>query len=532
MTHSFSIFEIPHIHNSICDYLSLHHLTICVRVNKSWFNHFLPVLYRSLYVEVEYLVPSGKIVTSAVLNSLSPTTLALVQTLKTELVTEHSWVNSNDFPVLRDLDLHWYLTDPGDTELSLPIVMSFLHERPAMRHFGLSLQSVSQETFQCITDTIAEHPGLQSVSLMLNLALPVRFDCVFRSMLKLRSFKLDIWGPHLFDAEDPRSKECIQSISQLPISNIRNLELSVCNQSMEQALLPALMAKCPLLETLEMPLLQTPPGAMDAMVAKVRGACPRLRHLKFKTFYQFDNPALLKMCTRGLEALEIEHPSLPLFSVLQAIVPFHSQTLTSLIFHRKLGVDPETMLDLLYFCPFLLHVEVGVILNARPHGVTECGTVALSKRFQQAWTSTRLRTLLIAFSWTDVQISQEGGLESGTFSKGEVNRMEVGDGSLIDRFLSHLLTQIGRLLCLRELHIEGLLTTVFTLEGGYLEKLGGLRQMRTLSTRYLRDLSMTENEALWILQHWPVIAEVRGFRCVSERFRTLLQDARPGLIVN
>ncbi|KAF9322208.1 hypothetical protein BG003_005371 [Podila horticola] len=532
MTYSISIFEIPHIFDSICGYLSLHHLTICVRINKSWSSHFLPVLYRTLHLANDSPVPSEKIVTPAILNSLSPTNLALVRTLTTELVTELSWGNSKKcpFPILRDLDLHWYLIDFDDTELYLPKVMSFLREHPAMRHFGLSLRFVSHETFQCITDTIAEHPGLQSVSLMVNLDSPVSFDSIFRSISQLHSFSLDIWGPRPCDIEDPQSKECTQSISQSSTSNIRKLELIVYDQDLEQALLPALVDKCPLLETLEMPLLQTPPKNIVAMVMKVRGACPRLRHLKFKTTYQLDNPALLMMCTSGLETLNIEHAGLPLFSVVEAIVPMHSQSLTSLIFHKRPGVDPETMLDLLFHCPFLLRFEVGIALNARPHGANESGFVALQKRFQQAWTCTHLQTLLITFSWTDDQRSQEG-LEAATFIKGEVDKMVIGDGSMLDRYLHHVLTRIGGLLCLRELHIEGLHNVVFTLESGHLEKLGGLCQMRRLSTKYLQDHPMTEKEAMWILHYWPMIAEVCGFWYESEQFRTLLQGARPGLIV-
>lgn len=59
------------------------------------------------------------------------------------------------------------------------------------------------------------------------------------------------------------------------------------------------------------------------------------------------------VCVGGLESLKVQQPEWFHFSFLEAIVPAHSQSLTSLILHERPGIASETLQDLLYHCPCL-----------------------------------------------------------------------------------------------------------------------------------------------------------------------------------
>lgn len=116
MIHLISVFEIPHILDSICGYLALRHLAVCVRVSKPWSSHFLPALYRSLYFS-----------TKVELRHIAPKNFKLIQTITTATLSEPLWDDYETYslPNIKELQLHWCLINYVDTERCIPKAMSF-----------------------------------------------------------------------------------------------------------------------------------------------------------------------------------------------------------------------------------------------------------------------------------------------------------------------------------------------------------------------------------------------------------------------
>lgn len=130
MTHLISIFEIPHILDSICGCLALHHLAVCVRVSKPWSTHFLPALYRSLHFSTE-----------AELRHIAPKNFKLVQTIRTVTLSEPLWDDYETYslPNIRELQLYWCLINYVNTERYIPKVISFLAIHPSLCCLDLSV---------------------------------------------------------------------------------------------------------------------------------------------------------------------------------------------------------------------------------------------------------------------------------------------------------------------------------------------------------------------------------------------------------
>lgn len=171
MIHLISVFEIPHILDSICGYLALRHLAVCVRVSKPWSSHFLPALYRSLYFS-----------TKVELRHITPKNFKLIQTITTATLSEPLWDDYETYslPNIKELQLHWCLINYVDTERCIPKAMSFLAIHPSLRYLDLSVQGISQETLESVVKAITEHPGLRSLRLTLSLEITqLHLNCLF-----------------------------------------------------------------------------------------------------------------------------------------------------------------------------------------------------------------------------------------------------------------------------------------------------------------------------------------------------------------
>lgn len=129
--------------------------------------------------------------------------------------------------------------------------------------------------------------------------------------------------------------------------------MTIEDPALEEVLLPTLMTRMPLLESLDVPYLTLSSEELDPIAACVRENCSSLKHLAFGSHADanISYPSFLKACCGGLETLCIQHDDLPYYSLVDAIVPAHAQTLTSLVFTLMTSIDPETLLDLLCSCP-------------------------------------------------------------------------------------------------------------------------------------------------------------------------------------
>lgn len=120
-------FEIPHILDSICGYLALYHLAVCVRVSKPWSCYFSPTLYFSLCFPTEAEDPhrSAKGITN--LRHIAPKNLEFVQAMKATTLSEPLWDDYDTYSVssIKGLQLHWYQPNYVDTERCIPKACCF-----------------------------------------------------------------------------------------------------------------------------------------------------------------------------------------------------------------------------------------------------------------------------------------------------------------------------------------------------------------------------------------------------------------------
>lgn len=134
--------------------------------------------------------------------------------------------------------------------------------------------------------------------------------------------------------------------------------MTIEDPALEEVLLPSIVTKLPLLESIDVPYLTLSSEELDPIAACIRESCPSLKHLAFGSYADanISYPSFLRACSGGLETLRIQNGDLIYYSLVDAIVP-HAQTLTSLMFIPVTFIDPETLLDLLCYCPHLRHFE-------------------------------------------------------------------------------------------------------------------------------------------------------------------------------
>lgn len=224
-------------------------------------------------------------------------------------------------------------------------VISFLAIHPSLCYLDLSVQGISQETFEKVVKAITEHPGLRSLRLMLSLEITqLRLDCLFSCITRLETLSLHLQGTYHFAEADPGLETFRKVITESSVSRIRTLQMTIEDPALEEVLFPTLVTRLPLLESIDVPYLTLSSEELDPITACVRESCPILKYLSFGSHADanISYPSFLKACQGGLGTLRIQHDDLPYYSLVDAIVPPHAQTLTSLVFTLVTSIDPET----------------------------------------------------------------------------------------------------------------------------------------------------------------------------------------------
>ncbi|KAG0333599.1 hypothetical protein BG004_000765, partial [Podila humilis] len=409
MSHSqhVSIFDIPIILHSIGSYLTNHHLSQCIRVNKTWREYFLPVLYSSLYLckERQSYHWHRNIIELDVLQRLNMSHYACTSKIETEVLCDRLWEDDTFLPRLRTLKLSWFNLGADLVKRTLPKVAIFLNRHPEIRHLDISLgRVVSDEAFTAIMTAIKSHPSLEHLKVVHVLQGKRRQICqILDCLQQLKSFEMRLWGSDQHSTPELVG-HCRQTLERLGTTfKLRHLSLNIQSEIMDNAILSSLIPMCSKLESLDLDSYgvanQSNPNAlcMETLASLIRNYCPNVKKLSIGV-REDDSLELLKVCT-GLKSLYLIIHGRVTTPLMSALAPRHTQTLTTLILLRPQGPDPETLLDILHSCPNLITLSAYICLESRPEDATEPHEQSLVHRMQRQWTSLNLQDLMLEFEF-------------------------------------------------------------------------------------------------------------------------------------
>ncbi|KAG0333082.1 hypothetical protein BG004_000985 [Podila humilis] len=303
---------------------------------------------------------------------------------------------------------------------------------------------------------------------------------IFESIQNLKSLELWLW---CVGSGSVFLSVCRQILEQQSALELRHLYLSMEDRVLENAVLARILPRCPKLES----LMLFDPGmtkmyneqafTLEPLAPLFRNHCPGLKKLSINVAEE-DTLQLVNSCT-GLESLLLT-------------IPF--------------GPDPETLLDVMCSCSNLRTLNIHIVQESRPSDATETHGKSLKRRMQHAWMCVDLEDLTLEYS-----LGYGRTLSSDDSFRDR--KMEVGGGSLLDRYFEYVFTQIGRLTRMKHLEIV-VGYKLMVLKQGHLTKLAGLRNMQSV---YLTHAQQAE--AQWVMENWPMVVEVAGFPLEEDRGR-------------
>ncbi|KAG0333084.1 hypothetical protein BG004_000987 [Podila humilis] len=533
-----SIFDLPHIFDNIASYLNRHQLAQGIRVNRTWSKHFTPRLYSSLYCiqRTQKRIPAKghHVIDEKFLRTLQPSTLAFISTFGTEgpaipLILHPVSV----LPRLRTLSIFWIFMAEY---LTFKSVASFLDRHPKLSHFELVVDNGGQRDYDTIVAAIKQHPGLVHVRLECELTVQgVRICQILNAIQNLESFELKIFS-NSYHTEAVPVDLCRQTLEGVTMVKMRHLSLYFENSTSHSAVLTNILPCCPNLESLDLDfILCPPPYSLDnpakEVATLINKCCPGLKKFKFRGRSAEAYKLVKTCCTTGtgLEFLDIASNTFFTFPLMNMLEPSHTQSLISLVLNIASGIDPETILDILCSCPNLVTFHSHIAQGSRAPDAIETQEQSLDHRMKDPWACTNLRHLSLKFvAGQDPNDFPEEHQVDRSFLDDEdqcniTESLEVTaignmkqkkkDKSLLDRYLEHLVTEIGKLTQLRELKF---LTTQrrrkVTLslgkrdEGRYLDKLVSLQWLQSVYMEH-----GNEDEARWMIKHWSRLLHVGGF---------------------
>ncbi|KAG0344199.1 hypothetical protein BG004_004648 [Podila humilis] len=479
---------------------------------------------------------------------LDPVKSSYLESFATEApALQFFYRNDLVFPRLRTLNVFWVL---AAGYLPVHCVADFLDRHPDLRHFEFSILSGHQTDFGAVVAAIKRHPGLAFVRLDCDLVNQQDLVCqILEAIQNLESFELNVFGKD-YQVVPVSEQVCRQMLGRRKMVKMRHLSLYLENPTSENAVVNHILPCCPNLESLGLNVTSYCPATsyssmphnamnIERLTTLIRASCPELKKLRFcgKGDESYD---LVRACGDGLESLEIESQTTITIPLMSVLAPIHTQTLTSLLLTIAFGPDPETHLDILCSCPNLVTFHSHVLLGARaPFSHGETHEESLIRRMQLPWVCKNLQDLMIKFidgvedpilfprrlrvdhSFSD-DTEEDCNKNTGLRLVEKVlerlkQKMRKPKCTLLDRYLEHLVTEIGKLTQLQELkiltvrqhpdqHYQQKKVTLLLSLRKYLGKLSNLRKLHSVFMEH-----GTEDEARWMMEYWPMLLHVGGF---------------------
>ncbi|KAF9353264.1 hypothetical protein BGX26_008973 [Mortierella sp. AD094] len=526
------IFDIPHIKDSITHYLSQQDLAHCVLASKEWNVWFTPPLWRH---------PNFK-TSSISLTSLTQRNNLHVHSLNNFTKELASITPTPSYPNLQSLSY----TPNWTTSYDESIVLRFIKTLQSLQDLTLIISLSREGVHSELLDTIQALPRLKKIDLTCyHITSAVIIQQIIQTCSHYKALRLSIGGQVPSDhrlREGEEQELCnfaMTAMSRMEPTKIRELSITLSSEKQESAILPALLERCPLLESLRMEMVHHSKTLSQVSRVLESGKCPRLKFVRLGWVVSYgtkeeDILALLRVIGSrntndddfgdnddaddpenwgwkmndtllkrgGLESFAMDS-TFPFNRVcVEALTHHHANTLTVLDLMNLRQIRIELVVGLVSGLPQLQSLMIAIWLKFKE----DKGSPDTDTLLNTQWSCLGLKTLELG-----IQLSDDFTIEITHRS---------GNGSLADQCMGYLFSQIGRLTKLEEWELTTWID-LLSIESGYLSWLPQLKQLRGLNLKRYPNNMMGAVEAEWMMEHWTKLVHVtvyagRGLRNLSD----------------
>ncbi|KAG0347778.1 hypothetical protein BGZ54_004800, partial [Gamsiella multidivaricata] len=401
----------------------------------------------------------------------------------------------------------------------------------------LHLESVQIQLFE----TLLHLPQLKKLDLeSRKYAPPIYTQQLIQTCSHLDSLTLS-FGGYDEDSTERSMAGCQtakRAMELMPETRLRELECDFEFSNLEMALLPSLLTRCPLLESIDVGTMCAPETLKKIISVFEDGACPRLRCLYLGNAFDISSSELDVEIVRSLSrksdsnytgndtwdrerqcGLETFAQSFGYFGDLMApaLVEYHSATLTSL----KVS------------WPGICSTDLGTLLS----GLPRLRSLVIRVRLSQILDPVEGAEAVVQKQWVCLGLKYLSLTWGGEHNILEAIR-EQHINTMTNRCMHYIFEQVGRLTELEEWTLGRKFEQLY-LSGGFLIWLSGLKRMKSLVYRArTQDQQLDVEEAKWMIENWPALIHI-VLRCVKgnnltneghqaeDQFKATLKKRRP-----
>ncbi|KAF9391542.1 hypothetical protein CPB97_006262 [Podila verticillata] len=487
---STSIFDIPHIVHAIAGYLTAQEQVATLRVNKSWFNLFVPFVWSTLIITKKrqyqaFLSPDSSDGLEAVeKHQTHVKALDLAYESMNILTYGGEWL----FPNLRTVRTTWS-TVPS-TSLLHNYLGYFVQAHPNLHTVDVTIHTIRPATLDLWIEILGSHEQLRHVKFK-SLApwSPLSIQKFLFACTRIWTLEFVFeWNQRTLTTEDRISyhgiDEAASAMEQIPETKLQRLKLCLICPRMEQAFVESLVAWSPSLQELDLSLSDE--GDLPRLPSVLEVDCTDLKQLALKVGYRGDKAMALFGAARGLERIEFGCGNLTDPSFVSVLAPrnLHFGTLTSLRLMASGGVPAHVLANIANQCRHLKALKASVstpdFLTWTSDDMAQLQGIVWQLPVIQ---TLHLRVLYYRNAWSETP-AQEG----------------------VDGFMDYFMAQIGQQTTLQDL---------LCYRGSYkmslrfgLARLEALKALKVVEIFYPGSF-FRAMEAEWIIQHWDSVVLIR-----------------------
>lgn len=339
---------------------------------------------------------------------------------------------------------------------------------------------------------------------------------------------------HNHDDRHSSFHSALQPHGQLRQSHVKDLSFNFDNKELELTLLRPLLQRCPDLESLSLWSIGRD-SLLDQLPDLLRKFCPRFRNLGVGSINAEDAEIsqLIAGCSRTFNHVENEPSTtaaptvkitgLQEFRILSQIEDFdeisaltlgryHGASLETLDFSQQTRFPAHLFLQLIKHCPQLRTLRCNIELRKEHQGqmIDYSGLLSTqSNNTNNDW------PFAATLKYLDLAVYHGSDLEMDS-------NYRQGDGSVSDRYIAYLYTQVARLTHLEEWRLGGWMMLLRL--GWGLDKLSGLKSLKVLDLRGHTCIRLSEEGVDWISDNWTSLVEVWGLK--SPNLQPIVQQLK------
>jgi hypothetical protein len=491
-------FDIPLLNNEICQYLSRKDLARCVLVSKTWAAWFSPALWRVL--DCGRRTPDSLTLTRRgehilVVRDISMESAAAIR-------EQLSSLN------LQGLEFKAHGKEGGMHRAEIR-VLPVLERIRTLQHLDITLSLDLDHINQQWIRTLEALPHLESLSLRCERFVEGKtIQKLLQMCERFERLSLVFQGGVCIEEEDRQGyRDARAAIEKMPAMRLRDLSICLGFELVEENIFQPLLERCPRMEKLEIGGCHKEESTTLRHLFKSlkENKLPKLRHLRPGNTVRYAQEAFAEALSSvecGMESLELSEK--PSELVVQSFIQYHSRSLTKLdLGYPRMSL--WTLSDVMAGLPSLRWFR-GAIEGEAEYEDREIPS-------DRHWNCVDLRCL---------HLSMGHGHYSVQYPIGSTGWAESDQ----KRVLDYVFPEMAKLRSLQKLSIGFNVEDLCLKINGYLEQLASLNQLKIFDLASTPHGSIGKQEALWMVNNWPMLSQVHA-QDATMIFRGTLLKNRP-----